>query len=202
MSQNNATPILPPEYQQIEWLQSHGNQWIDTGVSYNSGDIERCIVSAAGGLSNASLMGAQNINANTRTSIIFNGYITAGSLGAGNSNTSFPTANPYLLDFTIDDTAKKITGTCNGVAMGTTNYSGSTTNMTVYLFAPNSAYLQQQKTNGVYVYSVTYYKNGAKICDLIPCYRKSDNKPGMYDVITNSFKTNIGTGDFTIGQNV
>ena len=30
----------------------------------------------------------------------------------------------------------------------------------------------------------------------IPCYRKSDNKPGLYDTVTKEFYTNQGTGEF------
>jgi hypothetical protein len=32
-----------------------------------------------------------------------------------------------------------------------------------------------------------------------PCYRISDDEPGIYDVITDTFLTNIGTGDLIIG---
>jgi len=40
------------------------------------------------------------------------------------------------------------------------------------------------------------------LVDLVPCYRKSDNKPGMYDKVHNTFYTNVGTGDFTVGPDV
>ena len=35
----------------------------------------------------------------------------------------------------------------------------------------------------------------------IPCYRKSDNVVGLYDIIADEFKTNAGTGSFTKGNN-
>ena len=34
---------------------------------------------------------------------------------------------------------------------------------------------------------------------LYPVYRKSDSKPGMYDIVNNVFYTNQGTGEFTVG---
>ena len=37
---------------------------------------------------------------------------------------------------------------------------------------------------------------------LKPCYRISDNEPGMYDVINNVFYTNIGSGSFGVGPDV
>jgi len=32
-----------------------------------------------------------------------------------------------------------------------------------------------------------------------PCYRKSDNKPGMYDLTNGVFYTNAGSGEFIYG---
>ena len=48
-----------------------------------------------------------------------------------------------------------------------------------------------------------YDKNDALICDLVPCYRKSDGVRGMYDLVRKTFLTNAGTGaDFTKGADV
>ena len=38
--------------------------------------------------------------------------------------------------------------------------------------------------------------------ELIPCYRKSDNVIGMYDIVRNMFLTNAGTDTFTKGPDV
>ena len=38
--------------------------------------------------------------------------------------------------------------------------------------------------------------------ELVPCYRKSDNEIGMYDIINDIFYTNQGTGTFTKGDDV
>lgn len=40
------------------------------------------------------------------------------------------------------------------------------------------------------------------VFDLVPCYRKSDNKPGLYDAVNDVFYTNEGTGEFTVGEDV
>ena len=37
---------------------------------------------------------------------------------------------------------------------------------------------------------------------LVPCYRKSDDEIGMFDLVTGTFFTNAGTGTFTKGSNV
>ena len=45
-------------------------------------------------------------------------------------------------------------------------------------------------------------ENGEVIQHLVPCYRKTDNAIGMYDVVNDEFHANEGTGEFLKGQNV
>lgn len=45
-------------------------------------------------------------------------------------------------------------------------------------------------------------ENGIIVLDLVPCYRKSDGEIGMYDLVSNTFFTNAGTGTFTKGADV
>lgn len=53
------------------------------------------------------------------------------------------------------------------------------------------------------VYYFKYYdKDNTLICDLVPCYRKSDGVIGMYDKARDRFLTNVGTGSFTKGADV
>ena len=47
-----------------------------------------------------------------------------------------------------------------------------------------------------------FYKNGKDVCNLIPCYRKNDSKPGLYDIVGRKFYTNVGTGEFEVGPDV
>jgi hypothetical protein len=49
------------------------------------------------------------------------------------------------------------------------------------------------------IYSFSLEKNDTKVLDLVPCYRNSDNKPGMYDTVSNTFLVNSGGGEFTWG---
>lgn len=51
-------------------------------------------------------------------------------------------------------------------------------------------------------YGLKLYKNNVLIQNLIPCYRKSDNVIGMYDVIENIFFANAGQGTFLKGNNI
>lgn len=48
----------------------------------------------------------------------------------------------------------------------------------------------------------TVRQNGQKALDFVPCYRKSDDEPGMYDLVSGSFFTFVGTGVVTVGPDV
>lgn len=45
-------------------------------------------------------------------------------------------------------------------------------------------------------------RNSQRMLNLVPCYRKSDSKPGMYDTVSGKFYTNAGTGEFLVGNDV
>ena len=50
----------------------------------------------------------------------------------------------------------------------------------------------------VKTYSSKMIKNGVVVQNLIPCVRKSDSKPGMYDTVSKTFYTNAGSGEFIV----
>lgn len=72
----------------------------------------------------------------------------------------------------------------------------------LYLFAQN--YNGSPRFGGLrrVGYFRYYDKNSELICDLVPCYRKSDGVIGMYDVVRNIFLTNVGSGTFIKGADV
>ena len=76
----------------------------------------------------------------------------------------------------------------------------------LYLLGQN--YKGQPRFNGTKGHArkvgrFSYYdKNDALICDLYPCYRKSDGIIGMYDRTRDLFLTNVGTGSFSKGADV
>ena len=56
-------------------------------------------------------------------------------------------------------------------------------------------------TRGVWaLYEIVIYSGQTKIFDGIPCYRKSDNKTGLFDAVSNSFYPNATTTEFVVGN--
>lgn len=106
-------------------------------------------------------------------------------------------AKKYLV--TINDETREMSATS-----GSSSALEPTIELTSYLFARHG-------NNGVQTYDGLgtkiyfhreYLEDGTIQMNLIPCYRKSDDEPGMYDTVTNTFFTNQGTGEFTVGQDV
>lgn len=94
----------------------------------------------------------------------------------------------------------------NGIG---TDYLSSTTPYAINGRANNGSTTEAMTIN--YPIDTTYYKmqvwrgnnNGEKgtmVADFVPCYRKSDNVIGMYDLVRNEFFTNAGSGSFTAGS--
>jgi hypothetical protein len=89
------------------------------------------------------------------------------------------------------------------------NDNTSTKTATHYTMS-NNLYLLGQNYNGTarasgerQVHYFKYYdKTNTLICDLVPCYRKSDSVTGMYDIIRKRFLTNAGSGGFSKGLDV
>lgn len=85
-----------------------------------------------------------------------------------------------------------------------TNYAsdqGNTANNGFSLFRSNYGG-DKSVVGSIYYAKIKESINGNTTLDMLPCYRKSDNKPGMYDLVTNTFFTNAGTGEFTVGPDV
>jgi hypothetical protein len=78
-----------------------------------------------------------------------------------------------------------------------------TSTLPMYLFAlntPAEAYTKRAFIGQIYGCKI--YEGTELIRDFVPCYRKSDNVIGLYDLANNEFYTNNGTGEFIKGADV
>ena len=84
------------------------------------------------------------------------------------------------------------------------NYNVDQDGASVYLFARDryDTNAAEYICSNLQVKSVIIRKDGSTIAHLVPCYRKLDGKPGMYDISRNVFFTSIGSNEFDVGPNV
>ena len=76
-------------------------------------------------------------------------------------------------------------------------YASERTNNTYKIGYWNTNYLANYRA-----FYLKHVRGGNTLLELIPCYRKADGVIGMYDLVSESFFANSGTGTFAKGGNV
>ena len=206
---------LPAEYQEVEYIESSGNQWIRTGVSaYHLLKTETDFAFTSWDNSNEFAMGGiysyDNYTKSCRMEIVEiykprDNYFGFGANGGFfNSTLTVDTAKHKV---EIDNVNGYIKFDGNYVATFTTTTSSpndSSKDICLFAFHNNSSTGTDQilAKCSAKVYSCKIWKSGTLIRDFIPCYRISDSVIGLYDMANNQFYTNSGTGTFTKGADV
>lgn len=171
---------LPREYRRVEYIESVGGQRIDTIVT---GPAEWHITAKSEAASGSRILIGRYYNAGHYAGT----FNTLWTLGGG-VNSAVPATNwqDIVVSFP-DDKSVNLT-----IGEETLTRAGSPTNRTYTLFG-NDVYNSMAK-----VKRCVCYQNGAIVANFVPCVRKSDSKPGMYDTVSKTFYTNAGTGEFII----
>ena len=186
-----ARITLPSEYQEVEYIESNGAQYISPGIQTDSSIYwyaKFSITHLKGDSSSGynMIVGAYN---RPQMAVATNQW-TVGNAG---SSIPFIPSEDTIYEATMnkngsgsliineEDTGLKRTGTC-----------------TPTIFNPSSIY------GGTYarVYSVKYVDRNSNnnTANFVPCYRKSDNVIGLYNTVSNKFYTNHGSGTFIKGS--
>ena len=192
---------LPVGYQQVEYIESTGTQYIDTGINTNTTTsryetkINPSLVSGTIGI-----FGTRDYSSATPSSM--NVFIIDGAFrldwlnGSNTTGVRISSNTEYAISIT------RGLATINNV-----NYkSGDTTSIdgsyTFYIGSFNNVGSVYSKGFSGKIYYSKLYNNNILVFDGVPCYRKSDNEIGMYDLVSNTFFTNAGTGTFTAGTEI
>ncbi len=197
----------PSDYQQVEYIESTGTQYIDTGIIPNQDtgfDIvfltkNAIAFSPAGGTTGfGAILGAR------KSSTLDELQLTTYSLNSSYSGTLRFGTDSYNAGITPNTKMKVIfkNGTYtnnNGVTHSIDkDFTGPTT-LTVFALNQNGAI---QQHGSVQIYSLKIYDGDTLVRDYVPCYRVSDEEAGLYDLVEGKFYGNKGTGSFSRSDNV
>lgn len=184
---------LPVEYQEVAYLKSNGKQYIDSEVIASASIITE--VKCRSHVGNKAIVAA-GASSGVRYQIYCNSSLTYSASFAGTLSELGGIASTEIATIRLDPVAKK--AIINGVAYDLP-YDGTVQERSLWLFARN------QTSNVTNYYSTTdmwyckmwdgSYEN--LIRDFVPCYRKSDGKGGMYDLVTGRLFPSMGSGEFT-----
>jgi hypothetical protein len=191
-----TTPPLPYDAE-VEWLESNGSQWVDTGV------IPQCpddLTYSAGVLwSNTStrkIMGRQG-------SYYFgpvSGYLQTGQGGTLYSPVAVSANVKHDISVRFLPVTLNTSNTCQYSVDGTTGtatgifYLNSPENGTVWIFAANNATTLRGQSR-IYYFSIS--RSGTTLRDFIPV--RVGTTGYLYDRVSGTLFGNAGTGNFTIG---
>lgn len=187
---------IPKEYQQVEYIESDGTQWIDTGVVPTQNTVIQCCLANRSPTGNVILGYYLNSDSTDYRFFNFQGtcYFDMPN-SARITNGRIETNNLYELELGNFYVKNLVTGT--NIASGTTQ--GSFTGVgTITLNHYDTGNLN---SNNKWYY-VKIFNGDTPVSNLIPCYRKSDNEVGMYDTVSGTFKSNSGTGTFSKGNDI
>ena len=188
--------ILPSAYQQVEYIESTGPAYIDTGVIPNTNTkIDIQFETIKKGTYGVIFGGEEAFGTNA-----FHLYTNYNNFDIGFGARYTAENIPYNINTKYTLVMDKTGFTLNNTS-GTFETNTISTTYSIYLFAVHRATNVIDSDAQKRIYYCKLYNNGTLVRNLIPCYRISDNVIGMYDLVSNTFFTNAGTGTFTKGSN-
>ena len=204
------TGRLPEEYQEVEYIESTGTQWIDTGFNPNpkTTRVETTFQVTDNTKINQRLFGARKSYNDGKTicNIFWNSQQMRNAFRVdwvGNAST---VSSKFSLntDITIVSENNKVIINDLEEYTSTTSKSDSYLDFPIYInnFTSNGQLDDNQQPAYAKWKTFKIYDNGTLVRDFVPCYRKNDNEIGLYDIVNKVFYTNSGTGTFSKGNDV
>ena len=179
--QDKVEPHVPNEYQEVEYLESTGTQYIDTGYLPNSNtkvDIKFMALDNPEGA--IPLFGART-NADKKSLTVFYRTSTIGRIDYGNYSDSNPTIkfNKDTVHTFVKDKEKNY---LDGKYINSNNYTDFSCDYTMYINNVNTSDSSFSKLFSSRLYYTKIYDDDLLVRNFVPVVRKSDNKPGMLDL--------------------
>ena len=185
---------LPSDYIQLEYIQSSGSQYIDTGFKPNQDT--KISITVDFPLSGTTWLYGSRTSA---------GSNSLGFLCEGNSKYRFDYASSTnelatkpTGKFTIDSDKNKCY--INGELVFTATYTTFASPVNMYIFNNNNNGSLSGGSSAK-LYNCSIYDNGVLIRNFIPCKNESGTV-GLYDSVNNQFYQNAGSGTFVAGPEI
>ena len=197
---SQKTGVLPEEYTQVDYIESSGTQYIDTGVSAEDTNYSF----------NIDFYG---YSSQQKTYPRIFGYQYQGGIFLGNKFWYGDNTNTNVTDSLgiFNDKRHLIFANKDYAIVDNTTFLINTpsTSLTKFNFNKiaifssingNTGLVRSDDFSKIKLYNFKIYYNNNLIRNFIPCYRNSNNEVGLYDIVNNTFYTNQGTGVFTYGS--
>ena len=200
-----ATPIemdlvkysrLPSDYQEVDYIQSSGTQYIDTGYKPSEKDSFEFAFNENDLTTDQNIFGARtSATSNNLTVKYENDNVIEADYGNYNTNRKRITLNNTNKNvFKLESNSKII---FNGTSHSLTAVTFQLEYNALIFDIGGNPYDTNKFKGKLYYFKI--WNGGTLVRDYVPCYRKSDGTIGLYDLVNHKFYTNKGTGTFTKG---
>lgn len=196
---HQSTSPLPDGYTQLEYIQSSGTQYIDTGVKPNQ---DTRVLAEVSGFPNTKYSQAVFGSRKSTTSSDSFTFLSAEDIQSYRSDYASNRATvgssiSYNDVFTIDKDGNVLVLNHEHVVTNPTATFTSVHNL--FLFACNTNGSSSLITTGTSIYYCKIYDDSTLIRNYIPCKNPS-NVVGLYDTVNGQFYANAGSGTFVSGE--
>lgn len=194
-----VTPVLkgnsrvPTGYTEVEWIQSSGTQYIDSGVTETADMAVSCHFDVDTVASDY-LFGSQQNSG----SLSYNGIFKNNMLEYNYSEIGFTAANSIKL-------TEEVTGSTNNITINGASHTlstGTPQNVSMLIFGIRRNTGAMRPYGGKAKLRYFKIKKGSNtVRDFVPCKNPS-GAVGLYDLVGGEFYGNSGTGAFTAGAEI
>lgn len=189
-----------PYYCEVEYLESTGTQYIDTGITGNSNTkAEIALIISTQATGNVGIFGFRGNSANSNLLAVGYGNATLAVDFNNSSYSRYRASVTYELDtkyICYTSKEKRFIKDENGLVLAenTTLCNDTMATGNLLLFAETGVTLRQQGKT----YYAKIWNDNILVRDYIPVL-DFDMQPCMYDKVTGEFFYNQGTGEFLYG---
>ena len=203
-------PILPEGYTQIEYIEGTGTQYINTGFygTQNSGAYIRFALTDLTSNGSPRVFGTRNGNSGTGAfsfissfdaTTLSNDYFYLAANGSNTSSRTLPINTEWNEVSSNVENDKKTYFNNNILFTGNSTAFTATAEVSIFRTYNRTSYGAPATAK---ISEVRIYEEAVLVHHYLPCRRDSDDELGMYDVVTDTFLTNSGTGTFIAGADV
>lgn len=187
--------FLPTTYQRVEYILSDGSQVIHIPTAFTNGTTVEMIAMQSSDDDNTSRLSLLCPDYGNNPYGYVSCYNFKWELGSALVDANLLSTEKNTIIFSRANDTNYLT--IGNYSTSSAFDSGSLGD--IYLFGKSGGYSLIK----AYLWDMSIYQNDTLVNHLIPCYRKNDNTPGLYDVIEKQFiPVDTSAGTFTVGPDI
>ena len=183
--QDKVDPHVTNDYQEVEYLESTGTQYIDTGYLPNNNTKVDIKFMALDNPEGARPLFGSRKNVETNSFTVFYRTSTIGRIDYGNYSDSNPTIkfNDNTIHTFVKDKEKNY---LDGKYINSNNSNDFSCDYPMYINNVNTSGSSFSRLFNSRLYYTKIYDDDLLVRNFVPVIRKSDNKPGMLDLANHN----------------